>query len=91
MEEQKKAAITEEEVMKVNYENNMLKSKLKEAYAALEELSNQRGIKRLEFLFKIIENIGGRFTEEIITKAVDEISEIMYPPVEDNKDNKDNE
>ena len=91
MEEQKKAAITEDEVMKVNYENNMLKSKLKEAYAALEELSNQRGIKRLEFLFKIIENNGGRFTEEIIKKAVDEISEVMYPPVEDNKDNKDNE
>ena len=91
MEEQKKAAITEEEVMKVNYENNMLKSKLKEAYTALEELSNQRGIKRLEFLFKIIENNGGRFTEEIIEKAVDEISEAMYPLVEDNKDNKDNE
>ena len=91
MEEQKKAAVTEEEVMKVNYENNMLKNKLKEAYVAIEELSNQRGIKRLEFLFKIIENNGGRFTEEIITKAVDEISEVMYPPVEDNKDNKDNE
>ena len=91
MEEQKKAAITEDEVMKVNYENNMLKNKLKEAYAALEELSNQRGIKRLEFLFKISENNGGRFTEEIIEKAVDEISEVMYPSVEDNKDNKDNE
>ena len=91
MEEQKKAAVTEEEVMKVNYENNMLKNKLREAYAALEELSNQRGIKRLEFLFKIIENNGGRFTEEIIKKAVDEISEVMYPPVEDTKDSKDNE
>ena len=87
MEEQKKAAVTEEEVMKVNYENNMLKNKLKEAYVAIEELSNQRGIKRLEFLFRIIENNGGRFTDEIITKAVPEISEAMYPPVEEKKDN----
>ena len=87
MEEQKKATITEEEVIKVNYENNMLKSKLKEAYAALEELSNQRGIKRLEFLFRIIENIGGRFTEEVIAKAVAEVSEAMFPSVEEKKDN----
>ena len=91
MEEQKKAAITEDEVMKVNYENNMLKSKLKEAYAALEELSNQRGIKRLEFLFRIIENNGGRFSEDIIAKAVVEVSEAMFPSVEENKENKDNE
>ena len=87
MEEKKKAAITEDEVMKVNYENNMLKSKLKEAYAALEELSNQRGIKRLEFLFKIIENNGGRFTEDVIAKAVAEISEAIFPSVEEKKDN----
>ena len=87
MEEQKKAAITEDEVMKVNYENNMLKSKLKEAYAALEELSNQRGIKRLEFLFRIIENNGGRFSEDIIAKAVAEVSEAMFASVEEKKDN----
>lgn len=87
MEEQKKVAITEEEVMKVNYENNMLKNKLREAYAALEELSNQRGLKRLEFLFRIIENKGGRFTEEVIAKAVAEVSEAMFPPVEEKKDN----
>lgn len=91
MEEQKKAAVTEEEVMKVNYENNMLKNKLKEAYVAIEELSNQRGIKRLEFLFRIIENNGGRFTEEVIAKAVAEVSEAMFPSVEENKENKDNE
>ena len=72
MEEQKKAAITEDEVMKVNYENNMLKNKLKEAYAALEELSNQRGIKRLEFLFKIIEN-NGENTKEELFKYVSEM------------------
>ena len=91
MEEQKKAAVTEEEVMKVNHENNMLTSKLQEAYAALEELSNQRGIKRLEFLFRIIENNGGRFSEDIIAKAVAEVSEAMFPSVEENKENKDNE
>ena len=78
MEEKKETKVTDE-VMRLNYENNLLKNKLKEVSSVIEELSNQRGIQRLDFLFRIIENKSGRFTEDIIAKAVAEISEAMFP------------
>ena len=78
MEEKKETKVTDE-VMKLNYENNLLKNKLKELSSVIEELSNQRGIQRLDFLFRIIENKTGRFSEDIIAKAVAEVSEAMYP------------
>ena len=84
MEEKKETKVTDE-VMRLNYENNLLKNKLKELSSVIEELSNQRGIQRLDFLFRIIENKSGRFSEDIITKAVAEISEAMYP--EEKEDN----
>ena len=78
MEEKKETQVTDE-VMRLNYENNLLKNKLKEVSSVIEELSNQRGIQRLDFLFRIIENKTGRFSEDIITKAVTEISEAIFP------------
>lgn len=78
MEEKKETKVTDE-VMRLNYENNLLKNKLKEVSSVIEELSNQRGIQRLDFLFRIIENKSGRFTEDIIAKAVAEISEAIFP------------
>ena len=78
MEEKKETQVTDE-VMRLNYENNLLKNKLKEGSSVIEELSNQRGIQRLDFLFRIIENKTGRFSEDIITKAVAEISEAIFP------------
>ena len=78
MEEKKETKVTDE-VMRLNYENNLLKNKLKEISSVIEELSNQRGIQRLDFLFRIIENKSGRFTEDIIAKAVAEVSEAMFP------------
>lgn len=78
MEEKKETQVTDE-VMRLNYENNLLKNKLKEVSSVIEELSNQRGIQRLDFLFRIIENKSGRFTEDIIAKAVAEVSEAMFP------------
>lgn len=84
MEEKKETKVTDE-VMRLNYENNLLKNKLKEVSSVIEELSNQRGIQRLDFLFRIIENKSGRFTEDIIAKAVAEISEAMFP--EEKEDN----
>ena len=78
MEEKKETQVTDE-VMKLNYENNLLKNKLKEVSSVIEELSNQRGIQRLDFLFRIIENKTGRFSEDIITKAVAEVSEAIFP------------
>ena len=78
MEEKKETQVTDE-VMRLNYENNLLKNKSKEVSSVIEELSNQRGIQRLDFLFRIIENKTGRFSEDIITKAVAEISEAIFP------------
>ena len=78
MEEKKETQVTDE-VMRLNYENNLLKNKLKEVSSVIEELSNQRGIQRLDFLFRIIENKSGRFSEDIIAKAVAEVSEAMFP------------
>ena len=78
MEEKKETQVTDE-VMRLNYENNLLKNKLKEVSSVIEELSNQRGIQRLDFLFRINENKTGRFSEDIITKAVAEISEVIFP------------
>lgn len=78
MEEKKDTQVTDE-VMRLNYENNLLKNKLKEVSSVIEELSNQRGIQRLDFLFRIIENKTGRFSEDIIAKAVAEISEAIFP------------
>lgn len=78
MEEKKETKVTDE-VMRLNYENNLLKNKLKEVSSVIEELSNQRGIQRLDFLFRIIENKSGRFTEDIIAKAVAEVSEAIFP------------
>lgn len=78
MEEKKETQVTDE-VMRLNYENNLLKNKLKEVSSVIEELSNQRGIQRLDFLFRIIENKSGKFTEDIIAKAVAEVSEAMFP------------
>lgn len=78
MEEKKETQVTDE-VMRLNYENNLLKNKLKEVSSVIEELSNQRGIQRLDFLFRIIENKSGRFSEDIIAKAVAEVSEAIFP------------
>lgn len=78
MEEKKETKVTDE-VMRLNYENNLLKNKLKEVSSVIEELSNQRGIQRLDFLFRIIENKTGRFSEDIIAKAVAEVSEAIFP------------
>ena len=84
MEEKKETKVTDE-VMRLNYENNLLKNKLKEVSSVIEELSNQRGIQRLDFLFRIIENKSGRFSEDIIAKAVAEVSEAMFQ--EEKEDN----
>ena len=82
MDEKKETQVTDE-VMRLNYENNLLKNKLKEVSSVIEELSNQRGIQRLDFLFRIIENKTGRFSEDIIIKAVAEISEAIFPEEKD--------
>ena len=51
----------------------------------ISELSNVQFLKRLEFLFKIVEN-SKAFDADTITKATDEIRDVMFPKqTEENK------
>lgn len=74
-----------QENARLNYENNLLKGKLKEAYKTIDILSDQRGIDRIKFLFAIVDSKSDNFTPEFVAKAVEEIEETMYPK-EESKD-----
>lgn len=75
----------QQENVRLNYENSILKKKVNEAYQQIQYLSDQRGIERIKFLFAVVENKSGNFSTEFVTKAVEEIEETMYPK-EENKD-----
>ena len=89
MEEVKKETVEnvdfQQENVRLNYENSILKKKVNEAYQQIQYLSDQRGIERIKFLFAVVENKSGNFSTEFVTKAVEEIEETMYPK-EENKD-----
>ena len=72
----------QQENVRLNYENSILKKKVNEAYQQIQYLSDQRGIERIKFLFSIVENKSGNFSTEFVTKAVEEIEETMYPKEE---------
>lgn len=75
----------QQENVRLNYENSILKKKVNEAYQQIQYLSDQRGIERIKFLFAVVENKSGNFSPEFVIKAVEEIEETMYPK-EENKD-----
>lgn len=89
MEEVKKETVEnvdfQQENVRLNYENSILKKKVNEAYQQIQYLSDQRGIERIKFLFAVVENKSGNFSPEFVIKAVEEIEETMYPK-EENKD-----
>lgn len=89
MEEVKKETVEnvdfQQENVRLNYENSILKKKVNDAYQQIQYLSDQRGIERIKFLFAVVENKSGNFSTEFVTKAVEEIEETMYPK-EENKD-----
>lgn len=87
MEELKKdtPAINEQDIVKLNYENKMLKQKLQEAYTNLQTLSDRRGIERLQFLFAVAKNDNNAFGTELVQKAIEEIEESLYPKEEEVK------
>lgn len=66
------------QIMELNFEVQTLKSKLAQASQIIERLSDERALARLNFLFKILEN-KDMFTEEPLTKASNEILEVMFP------------
>lgn len=78
----------EKEYARLNYENNLLRGKLNEAYKIINELNDNRGIERIKLLFKIVDNEGMNMPQELIDKAVAEINEVMYPK-EETKETKD--
>lgn len=87
MEELKNDAptINEQDIVKLNYENKMLKQKLQEAYRDLQILSDRRGIERLQFLFTVAKNDNNAFGAELVQKAIEEIEESLYPKEEEIK------
>ena len=73
MEEKQQQAtpqMTLEDVQKLVNENRQLK-------ALVNQLNDARGIKRLEFLFNIVEN-AVEFPREIVEKTVKEISSALF-------------
>lgn len=75
----------QQENVRLNYENNLLKQRLKEAYNQIDMLSDQRGIERIKFLFAVADSKNGCFSPEFVARAVEEIEETMYPKEEEEK------
>lgn len=76
-----------DELVQLKYENTLLKNKLQEAYKNISFLSDNRGIERLKFLFRIVEAKDGVFTPEIVAAALGELEFTMFP--KDNEETKD--
>lgn len=89
MEEKKavaKKTFTEEEVKNLI---QGLKSQNNQLMYQLQNLNMQNVFKRLDYLFKVVENECS-FPQDFVTKCIDEIQEIMIPkdteePTEDEK------
>jgi hypothetical protein len=72
---------------KMSYEelNNaaiQLSEQNRKMYMQLQEVNMVNMFKRLEFLFKVIENQGS-FSSEFVIKCVEEVEDIMTIPTED--------
>lgn len=79
-EEQKKLSYEELEkiAIQATQENNFLKGKL-------QEYSDFAGFKRLDYLFKVIENRDA-FHSDFVIKVSEELEFSMYPPVSKNSE-----
>lgn len=80
---------------KMSYEQlenvaHQLSEQNKQLYMKLQEASMTNMFKRLDYLFKVVEN-GHMFGEEFLAKCISEIETVMtLPEEEDNKENTDN-
>lgn len=63
-------------------ENRQLKANLHQALEKLKECSDFSAFKRLDYLFKVVENRDA-FSSDFITSCVEEIEVCMYPPKEE--------
>jgi hypothetical protein len=79
-------AMNEEELkntlIQVTQQNDMLKKKLQELMQQLNQQNVQMTFARLEFLFKILDK-SSFFAPADVNTVVKEITEIMYPPKEE--------
>lgn len=92
MEEKKEAKVvdlkptpaSEERPQKMSYEQleniaHQLSEQAKTLYARLQEANMTNMFKRLDYLFKVVEN-AHTFNEEFVAKCVTEIEELMTVP-----------
>ena len=101
MEEQKKKVVKmqpatkDERPEKLSYEQlenvaHQLSEQTKQLYMKLQATNMSNMFKRLDYLFKVIEN-GHMFKQDFLEKCIAEIEEIMTVPEETEEDNKEGE
>lgn len=96
MEENKtKTVEMKTEQKKLSYEelNNIasqLSQQNQQLYAQLQKVNMTNAFKRLDYLFKVIEN-GAMFNPEFLNNCISEIEESLTIREEDTEDNKDSE
>ncbi len=84
MEEKKAVATKADKPEKMSYEQlenvaHQLSEQAKHLYAKLQEANMTNMFKRLDYLFKVVENAHA-FSEEFVTKCVAEIEDLMTVP-----------
>ena len=82
MEENLTQGQVDPQMMELNFEVQTLRNKLAQASQIIEKLSDERALARINFLFKILK-YKDNFAEEIVTKAVEEISMVMFATEEE--------
>lgn len=87
MQPTKESAKTYEELVA---ENNQIKQQAEMMYRQIQQMNIQNIFKRLEFLFKVVENRGA-FPEEFKNKCVFEIVNLLTIPEEQKQEETKNE
>ena len=101
MEEQKKKVVKmqpatkDERPEKLSYEQlenvaHQLSEQAKQLYMKLQSANMSNMFKRLDYLFKVVEN-GHMFKQDFLEKCIAEIEEIMTVPEETEEDDKEKE
>lgn len=101
MEEQKKKVVKmqpatkDERPEKLSYEQlenvaHQLSEQAKQLYMKLQAANMSNMFKRLDYLFKVVEN-GHMFKQDFLEKCITEIEELMTVPEEAEEDNKEEE
>lgn len=92
MEEKKAVATKADKPEKMSYEQlenvaHQLSEQAKHLYAKLQEANMANMFKRLDYLFKVVENAHA-FSEEFVAKCVAEIEDLMTVPESEETEDK---